>query len=285
MNLEPKVTSKGLWWDGQYGGAGKDGKFVMFYLKPNLSDIIPAYDTLRCFPAAAASSNVTTLNGVSRGLNNAEITAIDALIDTIFPDAGGGGGGGGGSGGEADVAHRVRVFGLSVKEGTNAQVLTFPADAVGREFLIELAGMEGSSSNVAFNKQEHYFTLPIMVNAYITYNGFITSALPITWGDQSTWVRFRVDVYTRLSGTAWPSTPSSTGTVDLGQGPDVNVQFYSKQWIDANMAGPQDVQMRLTVLSAPAGFDMTKVTFGRVGWGTTYSLSSCAVKNPDLVTV
>lgn len=281
MNLEARTMSKGLWWDGYYGGVCKDSKFAMLYHKPNISAVIAEYDAVSCYPKAGPDANTVVVKGVTRALNQAEISGIDAMIDTVFPDTGGGGGGG--SSGEADVAHRVRVFGMSGKEGNGAQVVRFPADALNKTYVIEMGGFEGTISNVTRNTVEDYFTLPIMVNAYITYNGFITSSATIVWADKDTHVLFNVEVFTRLSGTAWPSAPASSEIVRLGEGDSKNVQFYSKQWIEANMVGSQDVQMRITPISAPAGFDMTSVTFGKVGWGTTYSLTSCAAKNPDLV--
>lgn len=287
-NLEARTVSKQIWWDGQQGGVSKGSDARMLLRRPVIPFLPTPWTQFNCTVELGVNpANYYTQINTEIPLDDAEVSAFEDMIDAMFPEAGtgggGGGGGGGGSTGEAEVAHRVRVFGMSGKEGANAQVINFPADALNKTYVIALGGFEGSISNVARNTVENYFTLPIMVNAYVTYNGFITSSAKITWADETTHVRFKVEVFTRRSGTAWPAAPASSEIVKLGEGDNKNVQFYTKQWIDANMLGPQDVQMRITPIYAPAGFDMTSVTFGKVGWGTTYSLSSCAAKNPDLV--
>ncbi|MGL5707786.1 MAG: hypothetical protein ACRDDF_05920 [Aeromonas sp.] len=95
MNLEPRVTSKGMWWDGQYGGVIKNGQFAMLYRKPNLENI-GVFDSIICFPAASTDKayNHVVHNGVTHDLSNDEINYVDSQIDLLFPDSGGGGGGG-----------------------------------------------------------------------------------------------------------------------------------------------------------------------------------------------
>ncbi|MGL4251496.1 MAG: hypothetical protein ACRCR1_12870, partial [Aeromonas sp.] len=94
MNLEPRAVSKGMWWDGQYGGVVKNGTFAMLYRRPNLENI-GLFDSIVCFPSSPADKvyNHVVHNGIEHGLSNDEINYINSQIDHLFPDAGGGGGG------------------------------------------------------------------------------------------------------------------------------------------------------------------------------------------------
>lgn len=121
-NLDVRTYSKGLWWDGAYGGVCKAGQFAMMYRKPDLSDVFPAYDTISCWPSAPAASNTVSINGVPRALSQAEISGIETLIDALFPDSQGGGGGGGGGG----------VTNLKVSESSRAITFTDESGKAGR---------------------------------------------------------------------------------------------------------------------------------------------------------
>ena len=46
---ESRISSKGIWWDGYYGGVCKNGKFVTLYRKPSL-EFIGEFDAVTCFP-------------------------------------------------------------------------------------------------------------------------------------------------------------------------------------------------------------------------------------------
>lgn len=120
MNLEARTMSKGLWWDGYYGGVCKDSQFAMLYHKPNIAAVITEYDAVSCYPNAGPEANIVVVKGVARALNKAEISGIDAMIDTVFPDAGGGGGSSGG------------VTNLRVSEVSRAITFTDEAGRAGR---------------------------------------------------------------------------------------------------------------------------------------------------------
>lgn len=93
-NVQPKATSHGIWWDGEYGGACKGGKFKMFYHKPNLPDI-DKFDVVVCFPNASDRDEYcyVIFEGVKATLNEAHIQYLSDVVDDLFPVAGGGGGG------------------------------------------------------------------------------------------------------------------------------------------------------------------------------------------------
>lgn len=92
MNLEPKVESKALWWDGEYGGVVKDNKFLMLYRKPTLP--LPPFDAMLAKPnAGVGDGNFFIYNNVKTLLTADQIHTMDAVIDSAFPTQGGGGGG------------------------------------------------------------------------------------------------------------------------------------------------------------------------------------------------
>lgn len=136
-NLEVRTTSKGLWWDGQYGGACKDGKFAMLYIKPVLPDI-DKFDEVVCFPGAGDRDQYcyTIFHGVKATLNAAHIAYIDGVIDTLFPDAGSGGGGGGVTKLRVDTAGMAIAF---TDENGIASRLPFPdIKATPMEFYLDV---------------------------------------------------------------------------------------------------------------------------------------------------
>lgn len=95
MNLEPRIDSKSLWWDGAYGGVTKGGKFLMLYHKPTLTGV-QEFDFIKCNPMYGVHAvNYRIYRQQTIPLTGPEISAIEDIIDFAIPDAGGGGGGGG----------------------------------------------------------------------------------------------------------------------------------------------------------------------------------------------
>lgn len=90
---ESRLSSKGLWWDGSYGGVVKDGQFAMLYIKPNIPLSSP-FDELYCWPRAGDDPEYSykVYRGLNTPLDVDEIELINRLIDSVFPAAGGGGG-------------------------------------------------------------------------------------------------------------------------------------------------------------------------------------------------
>lgn len=139
MNLDMKVTGHGIWWDGEYGGACKDGQFKMFYRKPNLPDI-DKFDVLVCFPNASDRDEYcyTIDAGVKATLSEAHIAYLGDAVDSLFPSQGGGGGGGGGG----VTKLRVDTAGMGIAftdENGKASKLPFPdLKATPMEFYLDV---------------------------------------------------------------------------------------------------------------------------------------------------
>lgn len=194
--------------------------------------------------------------------------------------------GGGGSGGDAEVAHRVRQFALSAKEADGRAFKTnLGPNPIGKEVVIGLGGMTGQSSNVTLDRTNHTLTLPKMVTGYITYNGVmqVDGVIDGTTNGSATWVNLDVRYYIRKVGQPWPSAPSIIETVNLRTGDMGNCQFYSKKLIPADMVDNQEVQLRFVATQVPASLDPNKIYFGKDGWGTSFTLSSGQISNPDIV--
>lgn len=146
MNLEPRVMSKGLWWDGYYGGVCKDSKFIMLYHKPNISAVIAEYDAVSCYPKAGPEANIVVINGVTRALNQAEISGIDAVIDTVFPEAGGGGGGSGVTNLRIDESSLAILF--TNESGTLGRLPFASLKATPMEFYLDVSNLDASKTTL-----------------------------------------------------------------------------------------------------------------------------------------
>ncbi|MGL5643184.1 MAG: hypothetical protein ACRCW3_00160 [Metamycoplasmataceae bacterium] len=176
---ESRIGTKGLWWDGQYGGAVKAGQFGMFYIKPGLEGDIGHFDELVCFEGDA-NRCYRISNGAKHQLDKNYVATINAAIDKMFPDAGGGGGGGG-TGGNGVTNLRIDKNDGAIRftdENGSAGRLPF-ADikATPMEFYLDLSKPDASThldgdasiqvgkeyvipfSHVTFQGRNNYITL------------------------------------------------------------------------------------------------------------------------------
>ncbi|MGL5785073.1 MAG: hypothetical protein ACRCYZ_06460 [Alphaproteobacteria bacterium] len=231
-NLEVKATSKGMWWDGEYGGVAKDGKFKLLFVKPYLPTL-SAFDAMSCFPGAGDRGEYcyTIFHGVKAELNEAHIQYVDSVIDLVFPDAGSGG-----SGGVTNL--RIDKAGMAIAftdEAGRASKLPFPElKATPMEFYLDVTNPDVTKTAklpsgvvvgteyvipigaISLTGRNHYITIDRTTNRVVIPQGGLRGTLRINGAfrfDPSVKADMDIDLtwYCRKAGSSDAWTAIYTG--------------------------------------------------------------------------